>query len=125
MEKELKEVAEMQRKRVKKVIDPMKSLVTLDASGYRRYLSDRISDYVMNRRDTKVMFDNIPWLIASCFPLAYLTKSIAIPGWYFAISCYYLLFSDLLKHDCYFCRQTLRTLSANEEISIEEMHRRR
>lgn len=35
MEKELKEVADMQRKRLKKVLDPMRSIMALDAAGYR------------------------------------------------------------------------------------------
>jgi hypothetical protein len=108
MEKELKEVADMQRRRLKKVVDPMRSILALDATGYRDYLGDRVSDHAAQRRDTKVMFDNLPWLLASCVPLSYLTKSLAIPGWYFGLSCYLLLFTDLMKHDCYFCRPSLK-----------------
>ena len=39
MEKEINEVAEMQRKRLKQVIDPMQSLMAADHSGYSEYLS--------------------------------------------------------------------------------------
>ena len=104
MEKELQEVAEMQRKRLKRVVDPMRSIMSLYSSGYPEHLGQRVSEFGAQRRDTKVMFDNIPWLMASCLPLAYLTKSLSIPTLYFGISCYFLLFTDLMKHDCYFCR---------------------
>ena len=110
MNKELQEVADMQRKRLKKVLDPMRSLLCLEASGYRGHLATRVSEHAAQRRDTKVMFDNLPWLLASCAPLAYLTKSLAIPGWYFGVACYVMLFSDLMKHDCYYCRPGLKKL---------------
>jgi hypothetical protein len=45
MEKELKEVASMQRRRLKKVLDPMRSIMALDFSGYREYLGNRISSH--------------------------------------------------------------------------------
>jgi len=45
MEKELKEVADMQRRRLKKVVDPMRSILALDATGYRDYLGDRVSNH--------------------------------------------------------------------------------
>ena len=45
MEKELKEVADMQRRRLKKVIDPMRSILALDTTGYRDYLGERVSDH--------------------------------------------------------------------------------
>ena len=111
MNKELQEVADMQRKRLKKVLDPMRSLLCLEASGYREHLGTRVSEHAIQRRDTKVMFDNLPWLLASCVPLSYLTKSLAIPAWYFGLSCYVMLFTDLMKHDCYYCRPGLKHLN--------------
>ena len=104
MEREIKEVADMQRKRLKRVIDPFKSILSLDYSGYSKYLADRISEHGANLRDAKIYIYNLPWLAASCIPLAYLTKSLMIPGWYLGISLYTFLFTDLVYSDCYFCR---------------------
>ena len=108
MEKEIKEVAEMQRKRLKKVIDPFKSILSIEYSGYSRHLADRISEHGAYARDAKVYINNLPWLAASCIPLSYLTKSLIIPGWYLVGSLYILLFTNLVHKDCYFCRPTLR-----------------
>ena len=58
----------------------------------------------------------------------------SIPGWYFAISCYVILFTDLIKHDCYFCRTPIKQLPPvfphnpnidTTNLTINELHRRR
>ena len=110
MEKEIKEVADLQRKRLKNVIDPMQSLIAIDSSGYLNHLTKTLNDHGQYHRDGNVLLNNIPWIAVSCVPLSYLTKSIAIPMYFFMGSISYLLYRELIKKDCLFCRPNLMDL---------------
>ena len=111
MQKELSEVAEMQRSRLRKVIDPFRSILSVEHIGYRQYISDRISLHGEYTRDAKIVRHNLPWLIASSVPLAYLTKSLWLPLAYLNVTLYGRLYYRLNKTDCFFCQySSLRTL---------------
>ncbi|TNV75217.1 hypothetical protein FGO68_gene12228 [Halteria grandinella] len=127
MNKELQDVADMQRKRLKKVIDPLKSLVALDTIGYQSHLMQRCDTHGIYARDAIVLRTNFPYLLAASLPLAYLTKSLIVPTAYCIGSLYYLLYRSLAKDDCFFCRPALREMPGIniEGLSLEEMHERR
>jgi len=111
MEKELKDIASMQRRRLKQVIDPMRSIMAIEHTGYRQYLSNTASEHARYQKDGKVHIRHAPWLLASCVPLAYLTKSLWLPTTYFMLGLSYLLYNSLINQDCFFCRPTLRSLT--------------
>ena len=115
MEKEIKEVADLQRKRLKKVIDPMQSIMAIDNSGYIFHLVQKINEHGQYHRDGNALLTNMPWIVLSCIPLSYLTKSIAIPMYYFMGSFTYLIYREVINKDCWFCRPTLREL---EQVSM-------
>ena len=117
----------MQRRRLKKVIDPMQSIMALQSVGYTDYLNRRVSEHGQKSRDQAVFMYNLPWLFAACVPLSYFTKSLLIPATFLCFSLYGLLYTDLLNKDCYYCRPSLRSLPSvsHPELTIDELNRRR
>ena len=111
MEKEINEVAEMQRKRLKQVIDPMHSLMAADHSGYSDYLLTKLNEHGYYHKTGNLQLNVVPWLAGSCIPLSYYTKSIFFPMLYFISSFSYLLYREVSTSDCFFCRPTLRELT--------------
>ena len=99
------EVAVLQRRRLKKVIDPMRSLMALEHAGYRQYLSTSVSNHAQFSRDAKIMRTNFPWLVAAAVPLSYLTKSLLIPMMFLNVTLYGLLYSNLVGQDCFYCQK--------------------
>ena len=104
----------------------MKSLMAVEHIGYRIYLANRVSDHGRYSRDARLVHFNLPWLVAACFPLAYLTKSLQAPLFFLNVSLYTLLYTDLTIRDCYYCRPSVRDLAAvvtnNGVITLSEMN---
>lgn len=74
-------MASMQRKRLKKVVDPMKYMFTLALLDYKTKISSEVTD---NSRSItfQILRTKMMWLVASSIPLGCLTKSLMIPFLY-------------------------------------------
>ena len=109
----------------------MQSLMAMGTSGYLTHLARSLNEHGQYHRDGNIMLNNSPWIAISCVPLSYLTKSIVIPMIYFIGSLSFLLYRELIKKDCLFCRPNIRDLeqvSMTGEpsgITINEMNLRR
>ena len=93
----------MQRKRIKRVIDPIKSITALQVAGYSADLNKKVSGHAAHYRDANIVRYNVPYLTLAAVPLAYLSKSIFVPMLFLNISLYGLLFKDLTGSKCFYC----------------------
>lgn len=91
MEKQIQEVSVMQKRRMQKVLDPVKHLVTLGLLGYESYL---VQENTLHTRRVlnHTLMTNFPWLLGACIPMAYATKSLMFPAMFLVTSTSYSYF---------------------------------
>ena len=74
------DMAEMQRWRLKKVVDPLKHIISVSLSGYGVVKYNQFNQHQNTFMHDQVYTNpNSLLLLSSAFPLAYATKSILIP----------------------------------------------
>lgn len=76
----------MQRKRLQKIVDPIKYMLAVDASNYSHHQLNHFHSHTINLKQQVFRAPQTLGLLASCVPLMFATQSLIIPFiWFNAV----------------------------------------